>query len=299
MMHNSGAVDPNSGEERTPQLTPSTLRFVSLFFLVVAAVFMTFILVTAESRDPYASGINLSNLEANEFVVVNQLSEVTISNIKIRHVLNAPVPLASVYGPHTVAGFAAADADMKTGEFFNFASHWAGLPDTKALLSYLKASKKLPTRTIYVGLPHPHTGTFSHLTLPMEELPPSVYLLHSGAWVGTNIRRSMRLYGGQIRDRLDWRNLAYVMTDICRPKYGILSATNAARSADTLANPNGFFALLASSIAGKAFEGRTRILVTHHAAVLPRCDLVVVMRDVKLQLPQPGWEYPQLCSLIK
>ena len=37
--------------------------------------------------------------------------------------------------------------------------------------------------------------------------------------------------------------------------------------------------LVNKCIAGKAFEGRTRILVTHHAAVLPRCDLVVVMRD--------------------
>ena len=32
-------------------------------------------------------------------------------------------------------------------------------------------------------------------------------------------------------------------------------------------------------IAGPAFAGRTRVLVTHHASVLPRCDVIIVMRD--------------------
>lgn len=30
---------------------------------------------------------------------------------------------------------------------------------------------------------------------------------------------------------------------------------------------------------GGTLFGRTRVLVTHHAAVLPRCDVVVVMKD--------------------
>ncbi len=233
-----------------------TFRFLFLFLLTVTILFSVVIFVTQKNQSPYSSGFNLSDLSEDEILVINQLPEIAISDIKVQHAHKAPAPLEAVFGNHTIADFGANDAGLKQGEFFNFTTRWAGLPDIKVLLSYLEYIGKLPKKVIYVGLPHPHTGAFSHLSLSMEHLPPRLYFFDNHIRKTNNIRRLMRLFGRQIRDHLDWRNIVNVMTNACRPNYGVVSLSDASRS-DTSSQNNGniFFAFISGFGEKTAVDG--------------------------------------------
>ncbi len=213
-------------DEVMPEWDGSVYRFLICFTLTIAVILGGVVYLTAENADPYPDEINLTNLSPDEFIVINQLEENYITELKVRHASTAPAPQTGVFGSHAIAGFSAKSAGKSQGQFFNYGVTHLGLPEIRAFLAYLKNQNKLPTKTVFIGLHHPHTANFLHITQFIRELPTKIYLLHGGERLTKNVRRALRQFGLQIRERLDWRKLLYVLIDTCPPVYGVTDPTN-------------------------------------------------------------------------
>ncbi|MBT3659111.1 MAG: hypothetical protein HOB37_01240 [Rhodospirillaceae bacterium] len=203
------------------------LAFLLLFAMTLGLALGWVVWITGRTANPYPDGIDFSAMNAKQLVVINQVQPHYVTGLKVDHALKNAAPNIGAFGSHAIGAFSAAAAGDGQGGFFNFSVLHLGLPEIRDLMAHLKSKGKLPGKFIMVALQNPHTDNFTHITQYIRELPPEIYLLHGGERPTKNLRRAFQLLGDVIRDRLDWRKLAFALTDTCKPDYGVMTTTKA------------------------------------------------------------------------
>ena len=145
---------------------------LSTFLLLI---FTSYYLTVYDSR---ISDIRQSSLEfnSNTFIPTDELDTISVSEIKLSHILQMKIPQAGVFGHHVVNRFTATPfKNLSLNKtFFNYHFRHISMEEQLQLLLFLEKKNLLPNEYIFVYLSHPVLGRHHYFANTLN-LPDYVY----------------------------------------------------------------------------------------------------------------------------